>query len=94
MLLNDPGLADHVRVHPAVAEGRMAGVRLEFRQPSHVLAWMGLRDGDVLMAVDDQPLLSLEDLHRDWNLLKDSSSVSLQVERAGQATEIRYDFAR
>lgn len=85
-LLDDPGLPELVRVHPVEV-----GVRLEFLHPSHALAWMGLQDGDVLLAMNGRPLLDPEDLHRP---LEDPSAVSWQVQRGGQAFEARYEFAR
>ena len=53
---------------------------------------MGLRNGDVLMGVNGEPIQSPEDAMRLYNSIKSSSEVQVQVKRRGQERTIIYNL--
>ena len=84
-------LARDVRGLPAPgAEGR--GVRLEFRNPSNALARLGLKDGDVVLSMNGQPIRTPEELYNSYLILRNTPSVEFELLRGGQPASVRYEF--
>lgn len=84
-------LARDVRGVAVPGQGR--GVRLEFRNPVNALATLGLRDGDVVLALNGEPIRTAEELYNSWLILRNTPQVEFEVLRAGKALEVRYEFA-
>ncbi len=53
---------------------------------------MGLRNGDVLLGVNGQPILTMEDAMRMYENLRSSENIQLQVKRRGQDRTIDYNI--
>jgi general secretion pathway protein C len=51
---------------------------------------MGLRNGDVLVAVDGQALTSVDQAYKLYEDLKTSDTASVQINRRGRSTNIEY----
>lgn len=69
------------------------GVRLEFRNPANALATLGLRDGDVVLALNGTPIRTTEELYNSWLILRNTPRVEFEVLRAGKPLQVRHDFA-
>lgn len=79
-------------VDDAVAEAlgldRPEGVVLSELHPQSPFAMLGLTAGDVLLSLDDQPILSPSDLEYRLSILPVGSSVKLSALRAGEPVEL------
>ncbi|WP_066703144.1 trypsin-like peptidase domain-containing protein [Celeribacter ethanolicus] len=79
-------------VDDAVAEAlgldRPEGVVLSELHPQSPFAMLGLTAGDVLLSLDDQPILSPSDLEYRLSILPVGSSVKLSALRAGEPIEL------
>ena len=53
---------------------------------------MGLRNGDVLRSVDGQEIRSVDDALRLYENLKNSDSVTVELERRGRNRTINYNI--
>lgn len=83
-------LARDVRGVAAPGDGR--GVRLQFRNPSNALARLGLKDGDVVLSLNGEPIRTPEELYNSYLILRNTPSVDIEVLRDGKPTSVRYDF--
>lgn len=68
---------------PRTAGGQVSGYRLTGKGQTDVLARAGLRDGDILLSVEGNPL-NPERMSELSDLLAQSSEVEIRFERAGQ----------
>ncbi|ATG48480.1 serine protease [Celeribacter ethanolicus] len=79
-------------VDDAVAEAlgldRPEGVVLSELHPQSSFATLGLTAGDVLLSLDDQPILSPSDLEYRLSILPVGASVKLSALRAGEPVEL------
>ena len=84
-------LARDVRGVMVAEPGR--GVRLEFRNPANALAALGLKDGDVVLALNGAPIRTTEELYNSWLILRNTPRVEFEVLRSGKPLQVRHDFA-
>lgn len=91
---NASKMAQQVRVVPKERDGQTYGVQLEFRQPDNLMARLGLQHGDVLLAVNGNPIKGAEDLYKAYMTMRNADALEFQVERGGQVTPIQYQLAR
>jgi len=73
-------------------DGQANGLSLNRISPNSIFRRMGLRNGDVLMGVNGEPIQSPEDAMRLYNNIKSSSEVQVQVKRRGQERTIIYNL--
>ncbi len=85
-------LAGEVRVVPETRDGKTAGVRLDHMPPRGSFAAIGLRNGDVIRAVNGLELDSPERALDAYLKLRLASHISLAADRAGQRIDIEYDI--
>jgi type II secretory pathway component PulC len=84
-------LASWARVRPRRdAAGRLAGFELVALRRDSPLATLGVRAGDVLTAVDGQPLDSPNVVLAALDRLPDADRVAVEVERAGRRRTLEY----
>ncbi len=83
-------LARDVRGVAVPGDGR--GVRLEFRNAANALARLGLKNGDVVLSLNGEPIRTPEELYNSYLILRKTPSVEFEVLRGGQPTSVRYDF--
>ena len=84
------GLARGVQVVPAFRDGLPIGFRFARVSPDSPATTLGLESGDVIRAVNGQPLDSMQRLLSLVATLERTTQVELQVERAGQVQTHRY----
>lgn len=83
-------LAGQINIQPHTEDGQADGFALSNIQPNSLFRRMGLRNGDILTAVDGQPLNSVEDAYRLYEDLKSSDSAQVEINRKGRPTVIEY----
>jgi general secretion pathway protein C len=85
-----PQLSSEVRVVPAFKDGRPIGFRLFAAKPEWAPGQLGVQSGDVLRAVNGQPLDSMQRVLALSALLERGGDVELELERGGQVIHQRY----
>lgn len=91
-LLNNPATASEgFKLTPINRKGESYGVMLEFRRPGNLMAAIGLRHGDILLNVNGRPLKSGEDMYTAYQEMRNSPTVSFEVDRGGQIVPIKFE---
>jgi general secretion pathway protein C len=68
------------------------GFKLSEIQPDSIFQQMGLRDGDVVSAINGQPLTDPTQAIELLNSLRDQNSVGISIVRAGHPQQFTYDI--
>jgi general secretion pathway protein C len=79
-----------VRVTPAMKDGQLRGMRIGQARKDSLAAALGLRAGDVIEAIDGQPLSSSEVVLDAYGKLDTAAQVRITLSRGGQPTELDY----
>jgi general secretion pathway protein C len=90
ILANTPALMQEARIVPELREGRSAGFRLYAVRAEGTFARLGLRNGDVIVAVNGLSLTSPESGLEAFLKLRSASHVSLAFEREGRRLTTDY----
>ncbi len=85
-------LMTEIAITPNMEDGQPNGLSLNRISPNSIFRRMGLRNGDVLMGVNGEPIQSPEDAMRMYNSIKSSGEVQVQVKRRGQDRTIIYNL--
>jgi general secretion pathway protein C len=85
-------LMTEIAISPNMEEGEPAGLALSRIAPNSIFRRMGLRNGDVLLGVNGQQILSAEDAMRMYEGLRSSDEIQLQLKRRGQERTIQYSI--
>jgi general secretion pathway protein C len=85
-------LMTEIAITPNMEDGQANGLSLNRISPNSVFRRMGLRNGDVLLGVNGQPIQSTEDAMRLYEGLKSSDNLQLQLKRRGQERTIDYNL--
>ncbi|HLC17555.1 MAG TPA: type II secretion system protein GspC [Thermodesulfobacteriota bacterium] len=80
------------RLLPYSEEGEVVGFRLSEVRPSGVFALIGLKNGDVLMRVNDFTIDSPEKGMQLLSGLKGESSITVDIIRGGQPVKLNYEI--
>jgi general secretion pathway protein C len=83
-------LMSQVKIRPHFKDGQPDGIALSNIRSNSIFRKMGLRNGDVLMGVNDQNIQSVDDALGFYNNLKSSNNVSLKIKRRGRLNTIDY----
>jgi type II secretion system protein C len=92
LLGNMSALSRSVRVIPEIREGRAAGFRLLGVVPDGLLAKVGLRNGDVISAINGFEMTASDKALEAYVKVKSASHLSLALERAGQRISLEYSI--
>jgi general secretion pathway protein C len=85
-------LMSDIAVTPHEEDGQTVGLDLNRIQPNSLFRRMGLRNGDVLLGVNGQPILTMEDAMKMYESLRSSDNIQVQVKRRGQDRTIDYSI--
>lgn len=89
--LNDlEALARQARVIPHYRDGKPQGFKLVGVRPGSLYSHIGIRSGDVLKAVNGDEITSPNKALEMYEKLKNSSNVTLEVERRGRPISLEY----
>lgn len=80
------------RLLPSVKEGKVEGFRVSEVKPQGVFAAVGLKNGDVLLKINDFPVDSPEKAIQSFMTLKGQNRIKLDLVRDGSPTSLAYDI--
>jgi len=88
-LTKDPGvLFQEIRLKPSVEEGKTRGFIFEWIKPRSIFDKAGIKQGDVLVAINNIEIKSGEDSFRILQALRNESSLKVTLLRDGQNMDI------
>jgi general secretion pathway protein C len=80
------------RLLPSVKEGKVEGFRASEVKPQGIFGTIGIRNGDVLLRINDFPIDSPEKAIQSFASLKGQSRIKLDLIRDGQPTTFSYEI--
>lgn len=80
------------RLLPSMKEGKVEGFRATEVKPQGIFGTVGIRNGDVLLRMNDFPIDSPEKAIQSFASLKGQSRIKLDLIRDGQPTTFTYDI--
>jgi type II secretory pathway component PulC len=94
LLLQSPSTAlNTLRVVPQAKDGQMTGMRLFGIRPTSVWAKLGLRNSDLVIAINGHALSNPTQALEAYSEVKDADRFTVELERAG-VTQIRAYFVK
>jgi len=97
MVQEDPGILDQVmRTVPSYdnAAGKLRGFRAYPGRNRAIFGKLGLQPGDLVTAINGQPLDDPQHSQEVFNTIQSSNTVAVTVERGGQKQEITLNIAQ
>ena len=80
------------RLLPSVKDGKVEGFRASEVKPQGIFGTIGIKNGDVLLRMNDFPIDSPEKAIQSFASLKGQSRIKLDLIRDGQPTTYNYDI--
>jgi general secretion pathway protein C len=80
------------RLLPSVKDGKVEGFRASEVKPQGIFGTIGIKNGDVLLRINDFPIDSPEKAIQSFASLKGQSRIKLDMVRDGQPTTFNYDI--
>ncbi|MBP1727643.1 MAG: type secretory pathway component PulC-like protein [Deltaproteobacteria bacterium] len=80
------------RLLPSMKDGKVEGFRVSEIKPQGIFGTIGIRNGDVLLRMNDFPIDSPEKAMQSFASLKGQSRIRLDLIRDGQPTTFNYDI--
>ncbi|MBN2053985.1 PDZ domain-containing protein, partial [bacterium] len=84
-------LMRELRVAPRYLGGKLAGYEIASVRPDSLPHRMGLRQGDLLTAVNERPIRNFEQLFEIYQVLPDVDRIRIDLVRAGAARTLTYE---
>lgn len=91
----DHHLADLIKqgsIKAVVRDQTVIGYGIKVKDPAFLLARIGLQTGDIVKSVNDTPCTGPSDMQKILKIVRNSRSLSFEVERGGQAITHRVDL--
>ena len=85
-------LMKQVRIRPYFENGQPAGLSLTGVRPDSIFQKMGIRSGDVLLAVDGEEIRSVDDVVNLYEKIGATDGVALQIKRRGRIQDIEFQI--
>lgn len=80
------------RLLPSLKDGKVEGFRISEVRPQGVFAALGLKNGDVLMKINEFPIDSPEKAIQSFMTLKGQNRIKLDLMRDGAPSTLTYDI--
>lgn len=80
------------RLLPSMKEGKVEGFRASEVKPNGIFGMLGIKNGDVLLRINDFPIDSPEKAIQSLGSLKGQSRIKLDMVRDGQPSTFSYDI--
>ena len=80
------------RLLPSMKDGKVEGFRVSEVKPQGIFGTIGIKNGDVLLRMNDFPIDSPEKAMQSFASLKGQSRIRLDLIRDGQPTTFNYDI--
>jgi S1-C subfamily serine protease len=87
-------LQTSARLVPAVKDGQLIGLKLFAIRPGSLFAILLLRNGDLVRKVDGRSIASPEQALETYAKVRNTKSISVELERAGQPLTLTYHVER
>jgi general secretion pathway protein C len=84
-------LMQQVRIRPYMEANKPAGFLVTDINPDSIFAKMGLRNGDVVRKINDQPISSPEQAIELYQGLMEGGRIALEIKRGQQSQKINYE---
>jgi general secretion pathway protein C len=91
-LTNINTLLSEVRIRPHFKGGKPDGLAVSRIKDGSLFSKLGLQEGDVVQAVNDNAIRSPDDVLALYKKLRAGSEVAIQINRNGQSQTINYNF--
>jgi general secretion pathway protein C len=91
-LKNINQLLTQARVRPHFKDGKPDGLAINRIKKGSFFSKLGLRDGDIVQAIDNTSIRSPDDILALYKKLKSGSGVGIQINRKGQQQTINFTF--
>ena len=85
-------LMGQAKIRPHFENGQPDGLTLSSVKPRSIFRKMGLRNGDIIVGVDGNPIQTVDDALKFYNNLTSASDVTLQLRRRGKEKAIEYSI--
>lgn len=85
-------LLAQVRIRPHFKDGEPDGLAITRIKADSIFAKFGLRNGDIVQAINNNPIHSPDEVISLYEKLKSGTRVSLQINRKGILKTINYEF--
>ena len=85
-------LLSQVRIRPHFNNGEADGLSISRIRPNSIFTKLGLRNGDVVQAIDETPIQSPDDILSLYEKIKSGSNISIQINRRGKQQTINYEM--
>lgn len=89
---NLKALMSQAVIRPFLNQGSQEGFIISNISPESIYAKMGLKNGDIIINANDQPLHSAGSLLHLVNTMRAGSNISLSIKREGKPQTIHYSF--
>ena len=83
-------LMGQINIQPHMENGQADGMILNNIKPASIFRKMGLRNGDILTAIDGQSITTVDQALKLYEDLKSSDTANIEIERRGRPTAIEY----
>lgn len=80
------------RLLPSVKEGKVEGFRASEVKPQGIFGMIGIRNGDILLRINEFPIDSPEKAIQSFASLKGQNRIKLDIIRDGQPSTFNYDI--
>jgi len=89
-LTSDIGsLFSQIGLRPYFIGGRIAGMYVAYIKPGSIFAKAGLKEGDIILTINNIPIRTTEDSYRIFETLKTASYIEVRVRRGNQILTFR-----
>ncbi len=85
-------LLKDVNIVPVLRHGETIGYKFLRIRPGTILTKIGFRNGDIVTAVNDMPVRTVEDAFKIYNMLRNEDTVKVEIERRGRKEVIIYEI--
>ncbi len=85
-------LMTQIKIIPKIKNGVPDGMMLSRIKRGSIFSSMGLRNGDILTGINDNPIESVDDAMLFYDNIQTAKNVSLQIKRNGSIRSIIYDI--
>ena len=80
------------RLLPSIKDGKVEGFKVSEVKPNGIFGTVGIKDGDVLLRINDFAIDSPDKAIQSFVTLKGQSRIKLDLIRDGQPTTLNYDI--
>jgi general secretion pathway protein C len=84
-------LMKQIRIHCYQEGEKPAGFLVSSIKPDSLFAKMGLRNGDIIMGMNDKPVASVQQAMDFYKTFMDGRDIALQIKRRGRPQTLRFE---